>query len=126
MPEPIAGRGRGALPDKRVDAAKAYADTPETGQLNQLFTQFHIASLKAEHCSWSTRHLGMQFVLRVSLQARIVDLELVCLQKVGNLDSIGLLAIHANSQCLDSSHQQPAVKRSKSNSGGVDCEVDFL
>lgn len=115
-----------SLPDQRVDTSKAYTNAPKTCQLHNLLAQVNISRLEAEHSSWSTRHLGVQLVLRVRLQSRVVNLELVSLQEIGNLDGIGLLAIHAYRQRLDTPHQQPAVKRSQANSCGIDCEVDFL
>lgn len=114
------------IPDQRVDTAKTDTDTPQTSELNQLLAQLDIASLKTEHGSRSTRHLGMQLVLRMCLQSRVVHLKLVRLQEICNLDRIGLLTIHANSQRLDSSHQQPAVEWAKTNSRCVDRKVDFL
>jgi hypothetical protein len=112
--------------DKRVDTAKADTNTPQTGELDELFTQLDIAGLKAEHSSGPARHLGVELVLGVCLQSWVVHLELVRLQEVCNLDGVCLLTVHAYCQCLDTPHQKPAIKWTEANSCRVDCEVDFL
>lgn len=62
----------------------------------------------------------MDFAPRVVRQARVVHGETELVQELGNSHCAGLLAVHADRECLDTAEQQERVEGAEGISDRVD------
>ena len=112
--------------DQGVDTAKADADAPEAGGLDDPLGECDVARLKRQHGAGAAGHGPVQVVLRVRLETRVADPEAVRLEELGNLLGVGLLLLHADRERLDAAHEEERVVGAQAAAGAVDDEVHLV
>ena len=90
--------------------------------------KFFTFQLESQHGSKASRLFFHNFIARMLWKSRIDHTGncLLFFQPPDDLDGIFLCLLHTDSQCLDSTEDQPAVKRRQSGSCGLDQETEFL
>jgi hypothetical protein len=98
--------------DQAIDASEAYTDPPQPGGANDFLAQRLVTGCEAQHCAGSIGDPIMYITTGVGCETRVIYRETKFLQHVGYEHCGLLLAIHANSKCLDSTKKEEGIERS--------------
>ena len=108
--------------NQTVDTSKAHADGPESCAFDNPLTSVNVASFKRQDSASSACHAPMQVVLRVRLETRVADFEAMRFEERSDAHGVRLLLLHANTQSLDTTEEEPGIKRRKAAARSIDCE----
>ena len=97
--------------DQAIDASEAYTYPPQPGSADDLLAQRLVTRCETQDCTGTISNSIMNITTGVTGETGVVHKEAELVEHLCDENCGLLLAIHANSKCLDTTKQEEGIER---------------